>query len=530
MLINRKNATSTEYPQTNPHLVLRDTKGNFVKRTTKNRTKMLASAQKRGSQASGIDTDTLGKKINPLSQQRGPDKSMRPDLKNGVSKEFPIFSKNPHQHTHPSTEIIFGEPEKRVRPMTSKVNSMIRKSLVLRNSRGASEKQKREQQPKYTNSFGQFAKRSLSPDKQKIYSFMYGSTSSLKKFRKRMSKVFLKSAKQARREVRNPSFAIEINNSTLMQSSLADMNESQYNTVKHSETGKHLGRNVSIKRAHQNLYLLNSKVHPKSLKGESQYSSQPISMREVQFHSQNPSLEKYSKPIPSKTGEVFSLESETLNSLHENTSDVSKKIANSLLKTKRRMEKSLKKHYNMFQKNIFYEKPEAPSKDQNLITNNLMSDAPSKLSIGDPEKSSSKYKKKRNIITASESNRQRLKSAHPNRRVYHTSSGNRKLALRRSLDKKESQFSPSQLTNDPQVQLEKILQYKFANEVIAREPNNEGKSTPRVKPKAKKTKGQKIRKNRNIYRGIDKDLLKFYSNTGYTRHFKMKDFHNTIIQ
>ena len=52
-----------------------------------------------------------------------------------MSRESPFIQNNENAKIHPSTKIIFGEPDKKVRPYTSKVNSLLRKSLLSNKSR-----------------------------------------------------------------------------------------------------------------------------------------------------------------------------------------------------------------------------------------------------------------------------------------------------------------------------------------------------------------------------------------------------------
>lgn len=134
--------------------------------------------------ASGVDSDTLRRKIaHPLSEDRAACKKVRNELKYGMSKESPFLSNQPHQLVHPSTKIIFGEPEKKPRPFTSKVNTMFRKTL-LEGRRNLNKDYKID--PAFKNSFTQFARCSQSPEKQKLMSF-YNNSCTLKGLKKQMA-------------------------------------------------------------------------------------------------------------------------------------------------------------------------------------------------------------------------------------------------------------------------------------------------------------------------------------------------------
>lgn len=135
--------------------------------------------------ASGMDTDALSRKIaHPMSEDRAATKKTKSNLKFGMSKESPFLMNKNYELIHPSTKVIFGEPEKRVRPYTSKVNSMLRKSLFSAKNKRAEDSKV---DPAFKNSFSQFAKCSLSPEKQKLIAF-YSSASTLKGLRKKIAK------------------------------------------------------------------------------------------------------------------------------------------------------------------------------------------------------------------------------------------------------------------------------------------------------------------------------------------------------
>lgn len=135
--------------------------------------------------ASGVDSDSLRKKIaHPTSEERPIYKQIKADLKYGMSKESPFLKGKAYELTHPSTKIIFGEPEKRVRPYTSKVNSLLRNTLLeSRNKPKAS----KNPDPAFKNSFSQFANCSMSVEKQKLISF-YSSASTMKGLRDKIAK------------------------------------------------------------------------------------------------------------------------------------------------------------------------------------------------------------------------------------------------------------------------------------------------------------------------------------------------------
>lgn len=75
----------------------------------------------------GVDTDTLGRKaLHLLSEDRIVAKTIKAELKFGMSKESPfLHDSNGKKLVHPSTKVIFGVPDKKPRPYTSKVNSMV---------------------------------------------------------------------------------------------------------------------------------------------------------------------------------------------------------------------------------------------------------------------------------------------------------------------------------------------------------------------------------------------------------------------
>lgn len=139
-------------------------------------------AYKKG--ALGWDTDNIRKSMAPPSpEDKIAHKRQNSLLRYGMSKESPFLAGKPHEVIHPSTKVIFGEPEKKVRPFTSKASSMNRKSLL--NPRNRVKEYKAN--PAFKNSFGQFAKCSMSTEKQKLISF-YASASTLKNLRKKVSK------------------------------------------------------------------------------------------------------------------------------------------------------------------------------------------------------------------------------------------------------------------------------------------------------------------------------------------------------
>lgn len=144
----------------------------------------MGSTLSKGQQKSafGIESSKLHKKTNVQSPERLPARAVQTHLKFGISLESPFLGSHPHSRPHPSTDIIFGEPDKKVRPMTSKINSVLRKSL---NGRKLG---KAEIDSAFKNSFGQFAKKSQSVEKQKVYSYMYGSSPSMKLIRAKMGK------------------------------------------------------------------------------------------------------------------------------------------------------------------------------------------------------------------------------------------------------------------------------------------------------------------------------------------------------
>lgn len=137
---------------------------------------------------SGVDSDSLRKKIaHPLSEDRAISKKVKTDLKFGMSKESPFLNfGNVQNLVHPSTKVIFGIPDKKTRPYTSKVNSMLRKSMNV-NKGHIKVKSTKANDPKFQNVFTQFANCSMSPEKQKIVSF-YSSASTLKGLRKKVAK------------------------------------------------------------------------------------------------------------------------------------------------------------------------------------------------------------------------------------------------------------------------------------------------------------------------------------------------------
>jgi len=96
-----------------------------------------------------------------------------------MSRESPFLKGTHYEKIHPSTHIVFGEPEKKVRPYASKVNSLLRKSFQNGRSR-VKQKKNQNPDPAFQKSFGSFSKNSMSAEKQKIFSFMFGTTTTLK--------------------------------------------------------------------------------------------------------------------------------------------------------------------------------------------------------------------------------------------------------------------------------------------------------------------------------------------------------------
>lgn len=96
-----------------------------------------------------------------------------------MSKESPFLSNKKTDLVHPSTKIIFGEPSKRPRPVTSKVNSTYRKAIMQ--SKRANLAQVERPPPK--NAFTAFTNCSQSPEKQRLINFYFsaGSFNNVKK-------------------------------------------------------------------------------------------------------------------------------------------------------------------------------------------------------------------------------------------------------------------------------------------------------------------------------------------------------------
>ena len=78
----------------------------------------------------GIDSDSIAKRLsNHFSEERIPSKAINTELKLGMSRESPFINHSHGRHfVHPATKVIFGDPEIKPRPYSSKVNSMIEKS------------------------------------------------------------------------------------------------------------------------------------------------------------------------------------------------------------------------------------------------------------------------------------------------------------------------------------------------------------------------------------------------------------------
>ena len=151
---------------------------------------MHGSPQKQKIIPAGVDTDTLGRKVSQLlSEDRIVAKTVKTDLKFGMSKESPfLHDSNGKKLVHPSTKIIFGVPDKRPRPYTSKANSMIRKSLIYHHK---TSNYANKEDSFNTNAFTEFAKSSLPPEKQKLIAF-YSSANTLKGLRKKIENGKLK--------------------------------------------------------------------------------------------------------------------------------------------------------------------------------------------------------------------------------------------------------------------------------------------------------------------------------------------------
>lgn len=228
-------------------------------------------------------------------------------------------------------------------------------------------------------------------------------------------------------------------------------------------------RNFSLKKEVEEKCIISKKIMPRTMRNMSKHSSQPITTGDMKFISQNPALTQYEKPILSKTGEVFSFDSETLRSITEKPiqKEVRSHYDESLLRSKQRLEKSLKKHYSTFKDNIFFRKSPTPlnaphlgttqksqkvknsQKSENLLMNTQKGLKTQKFkntkSIKETQKMlSSQFQfstpqrytqgvspslpvqhRKRTITTAISNTRHRLKSANKNIRIHHTSKGNR---------------------------------------------------------------------------------------------------------
>jgi len=134
----------------------------------------------------GLDTDALRRKVaHPMSEDRKACKQVKNELKYGLSKGSPFLSNKNTDLVHPSTKVIFEDPDKKLRPFTSKVNSALRKSL-LQNRRGKILNETKEK-PAPKNALSAFAGTSMSPEKQKIVSY-YGSSGSIKEIKNKVKK------------------------------------------------------------------------------------------------------------------------------------------------------------------------------------------------------------------------------------------------------------------------------------------------------------------------------------------------------
>lgn len=106
-------------------------------------------------------------------------------MKFGVSKESPFLTTTTGAIAHPSTKVIFGDPSKRPRPFTSKVNSMIRKTLAS-SSNKINIKNLAKTDVGSNSPFSDFASASMPVDKQKLIKF-YSSACSLKGLREKVA-------------------------------------------------------------------------------------------------------------------------------------------------------------------------------------------------------------------------------------------------------------------------------------------------------------------------------------------------------
>lgn len=100
-----------------------------------------------------------------------------------MSKESPFLSNKKTDLVHPSTKIIFGEPNKRPRPVTSKVNSTSRKAVM----QSRRENMAKIDRPPPKNAFTAFTNCSQSPEKQRLINF-YFSAGSFKNVKKKIDK------------------------------------------------------------------------------------------------------------------------------------------------------------------------------------------------------------------------------------------------------------------------------------------------------------------------------------------------------
>ena len=100
-------------------------------------------------------------------------------------KNSPFFANKKTDLVHPSTKVIFGEPDKKPRPFTSKVSSVLRKSLML--SRKGKVLNETNEPPVPKNALSAFAGTSMSSEKQKIVNY-YGSSGSIKEIKNKVKK------------------------------------------------------------------------------------------------------------------------------------------------------------------------------------------------------------------------------------------------------------------------------------------------------------------------------------------------------
>ena len=111
-----------------------------------------------------------------------PSKTVNQGLKFGLSKESPFLGSSTGAIAHPSTKVIFGEPDKKARPYTSKVNHMLRKSLM--SNKGNIKVDKSNIPSKHP--FSAIMSQSMPPEKQKLITF-FNSASSMKGLRQKVT-------------------------------------------------------------------------------------------------------------------------------------------------------------------------------------------------------------------------------------------------------------------------------------------------------------------------------------------------------